>query len=434
MEGRLVRKCWLGIQSAFTSCLIIFLELAILRRQFNAQPQLADVELVSRCMYALEYCAAADSIARSFLNTLVPIRNLLFAGMPGFVASALHPQSQHAYHHPQPKRFPTPQYRSSSFPSSPSSVRSRSPSASPSKRPRILASTSNGARSNSVPSIPSISTTAVSYGGVPPVRMATFSTPVPMSQMLSGQTSNMIDRSNGGGPINHVGSSPTGSSPTEVGSGEGGLNIDLVVTHILECLESPYGGDHNVINESSSNLASFPPNWRFLNPKPPKLPQHNLSMPGTFTHPTPSAFDPVSPGHQNVCNPAVSPTQCQPQTGFFYSSDAQASPSSSFPRQHSPQQRSFHPPNFPPSKQVLPLAQAPVNTANSCINVPTCMRTGTTAPHTERNSVAISGGPLPDVLMNDYDDDSGGDSISGRRRKMPFKSMEEYENFLKRVA
>lgn len=45
-------------------------------------------------------------------------------------------------------------------------------------------------------------------------------------------------------------------------------------------------------------------------------------------------------------------------------------------------------------------------------------------------SVAASGGPLPDVRMIDCD---AGDGF-GRRKRMPFKSMEEYENFLRRVA
>ncbi|RPB29298.1 hypothetical protein L211DRAFT_775909, partial [Terfezia boudieri ATCC MYA-4762] len=211
-EGRLVRKCWLGIQSAFTSCLIIFLELSVLRRQYNVRPQLADLELVSRCMYALEYCASVDTVAKSFFTTLVPIRNIIFASTPEFTGtmeSQLNP-------HGQSTRIP--QYR-------------------------------------------------------------------------------------------------------------GDLTIDFVLTHILGCLESPYGGDHNVVNESPYNLGNFPVNWRFLNPNPPKLP---------------------------------SPT--------FTSS---------------------------------PLAQLQ-------------------SRHSSRRP------------SHDCDDRDA--STHGRRRKMPFKSMEEYENFLRRVA
>ena len=390
-----MRKCWLGIQSAFTSCLIIFLELAVLRRQYNVRPQLADLELVSRCMYALEYCASIDAVAKSFFTTLIPIRNIIFANTPEFAGTMGAPlnaprQSIHV-----------PQYRSHSYPTtSVSPGLAREPSVSPTKRLRILTNT-DATRSNSAPEVPT-STFSFPYAQ-PAQRMPTFSYPAATTQqMFNGQT----DRAEFGNEMGSMGQVLQG-----VGGG-GDLTIDFVLTHILDCLESPYGGDHNVVNENPCNLGSFPVNWRFLNPKPPEL-----SSPA-FTSP------PAQPQSRHSSRrPSQSPRQAHQQPIFVYSPDYHhplISPSSHVPQPSEANVAS--PMDSGILRQVTPGGGVKYN--------------GNTVARADKpKSVAVSGGPLPDVCMNDCDDAGGRDvSAHGRRRKMPFKSMEEYENFLRRVA
>lgn len=388
-EGRLVRKCWLGIQSAFTSCLIIFLELSVLRRQYNVRPQLADLELVSRCMYALEYCASVDTVAKSFFTTLVPIRNIIFASTPEFTGtmeSQLNP-------HGQSTRIP--QYRSHSYPTTSTSPGlSREPSMSPTKRPRILTNI-DAARSNSAPEIPT-STFSFPYTQ-PAQRMSTFSYPAAAAQqMFSEQT----DRTGFGNEMGSIGQVPQG-----IGGGD--LTIDFVLTHILGCLESPYGGDHNVVNESPYNLGNFPVNWRFLNPKPPKLPSP------TFTS---SPLAQLQSRHSSR-RPSQSPRQAHQQPVFVYSPDYHHPLIS--PSFHVPQPSESNVLDSGVLRQVTPGGEVKYNSNTA------------TRPN-QPKSVAVSGGPLPDVRMSDCDDRDA--STHGRRRKMPFKSMEEYENFLRRVA
>ncbi|KAF8417947.1 hypothetical protein EV426DRAFT_710151 [Tirmania nivea] len=401
-EGRLVRKCWLGIQSAFTSCLIIFLELAVLRRQYNVRPQLADSELVSRCMYALEYCASIDAVAKSFFTTLVPIRNIIFDSTSESVGAMGVPLNAHGH------STRVPQYRSQSYPTtSTSPVLSREPSVAPTKRPRILTNI-DAPRSNSAPDIPSSPTFSFPYAQ-PAQRKPTFSYPAATTQqMFSEQT----DRTRFGNEMGSMGQVPQGIGGGVGGVGGGELMIDLLLTHILSCLESPYGGDHNVVNDSPYDLSSFPVNWRFLNPKPPKLPSP------TFT----SSSSAQSQSRHSSRRPSQSPRQAQ-QPVFIYSPDYHhplISPSFHIPQ---PSQSNVGPPlDSGVLRQVTPSGGVKYN-GNKVARI------------NQAKSVAASGGPLPDVRMSDCDDFGSRDlSAQGRRRKMPFKSMEEYENFLRRVA
>ena len=401
MEGRLVRKCWLGIQSAFTSCLVIFLELAVLRRQYNVRPQLADLELVSRCMYALEYCASVDAVAKSFFTTLVPIRNIIFASTPEFPGTMGVPLNVHG----QSTRT---QYRSRSYPTTSTAESSMAPT----KRPRIL--TNSTTRSNSTPEIPTSPMFSFPYAQ-PTQRMPTFSYPAATTQqMFSGQA----DPTGFGNEMGSIGQAPQG-----IGGGVGGgdLSIDFVLTYILDCLESPYGGDHNVVNESPYNLGSFPVNWRFLNSKPSKL-QHPHNIPPTAFTSSPPA-QPQS--RHSSRHPSQPPQKANQQPDFVYSSD-------------------YHHPLISPSLQVAQPSQSNIGSPMDSGGLRQVTSGGgskyngngnTAAKADQPKSVAASGGPLPDVRMSDCDDAGGRDaSPQGRRRKMPFKSMEEYENFLRRVA
>ncbi|KAI5807290.1 hypothetical protein DFH27DRAFT_608075 [Peziza echinospora] len=293
-EGRLVRRCWLGIQAAFTSCLVIFLELAVSIRDGGAALQQADVELASRCMYVLEYCAAADMIARSYLSAVVPIRNALFA------ISAAPPASP---------RIPPPQHI-----------------------------------------------------GSPP---ACVSPPALASPQAQG---------------------------VPVGSG-GYLSIDNVVTHVLEWLETPYGGESRIISEMPPNA---PEHWRFLNASPPQLPTL-----GNTPHHSPyhGAQSPVSYGYLNDSRQSSpQPLPNSPQLKGIHGSPTPSHPSS--PTHHSGKNPVLYRLQRTPSRYS-----------------------------TDPTSVACPGGPLPDVKMREPGSVNG----SGRR-KMPFKTMEEYEQFLKRVV
>lgn len=396
-----MRKCWLGIQSAFTSCLVIFLELAVLRRQYNVRPQLADLELVSRCMYALDYCASVDTVAKSFFTTLVPIRNIIFASTPEFAGTMDAPLNVHG----QSTRVP--QYRSHSYSTTSTSPEmSREPSMSPTKRPRILTSI-DATRSNSAPEISMSPTFSFPYAQ-PAQSMPTFSYPAAATQqMFSDQT----DRTRFGNEMGSMGQPPQGIGGGAGGGVGGDLTIDFVLTHILDCLESPYGGDHNVVNESPYNLGSFPVNWRFLNPKPPKLPSP------TFTS-SPHA-QPQS--RHSSRHSSQSPRQAHQQPVFVYSPD-------------------YHHPLISPSFHVAQPSETNVDSPMDSGVLRQVTPGGevkyngnTVAGTNQPKSVAASGGPLPDVRMIDCDD-AGGCDASARRRKMPFKSMEEYENFLRRVA
>jgi len=386
-----VRKCWLGIQSAFTSCLIIFLESAVLRRQYNVRPQLADLELVSRCMSALEYCASVDAVAKSFFTTLVPIRSIIFGSTPEFAGINGVPNI-----HRQSTRVP--QYRSHSSPATLiSSELPREPSMSPTKRPRILTNM-DATRSNSAPEIPTSPSFSFPYAQ-PAQRIRTFAYPTTTTQQVFSSQTDPAQFDNEMGSMGQV--------PQGIGGGD--LTIDFVLTHILECLESPYGGNHNVVNESPHNLDSFPVNWRFLNPKPPKLQHpHNMPSPG-FTSPPTHTQSRHSSRHP-------SPRQMYQQPVSVCSPD-------------------YHHPLIPPSFHAPQPSQSiasPIDTGG--------LRPGGRSKYygstvASPKSVAASGGPLPDVRMRDCDDAGGRDaSAQGRRRKMPFKSMEEYENFLRRVA
>lgn len=390
-EGRLVRKCWLGIQSAFTSCLIIFLELAVLRRQYNVRPQLADTELVSRCMYALEYCASVDAVAKSFFTTLVPIRNIIFASTSEFAGTMGAP----LYAPGQSIRVP--QYRSHSYPTTPGL--SRESSMSPTKRPRILTNP-DATRSSSAPEAPILPIFSFPYAQ-PAQSIPTFLYPAATTQQMFNDQTNRAAFGNEMGSMGQV--------PQGVGGG-GDLAIDFALTHILDCLESPYGGDHNVVNESPYNLGSFPVNWRFLNPNLPTPPS-----PTIFSSPL------AQPQPRHLPRrPSLSLRQAHQQPVFVYSPD-------------------YHHPLISPSFNVPQPSESMVDSPMDSgilrqvtpgggvkYNRNTIARAG------QPKSVAVSGGPLPDVGMNDCDDAEA--SAHGRRRKMPFKSMEEYENFLRRVA
>lgn len=285
MEGRLMRKCWLGVQSAFTSCLIIFLELSVLRRQYNHQPQSTDSELVSRCIYALEYCATVDAAAKSFLHTLVQTRNILFANAP-LVYTSVNP---------------------------------------------------DGVRS------------------LPPPSILTSYPDAITSQIFGGREGFEADAQ--------------GSEKLSQSYHRGDQTIEFLVTHIMSCLESPYGGDHNVINESSHNLGSFPVNWRFLDPELPRVYMH-------------------------LADPAESP-QLSPQISWHSSTSPIQGPS-----QHAP----FSPPDHHPS---ITSSVAVMNTTDI-----------SSGKHPK--SFSSPGGPLPEV-------GTGNDEL-------PFKSVEEYRKFLRRIA
>lgn len=311
-----MRKCWFGIQSAFTSCLIIFLELAVLRRQYNLRPQSADSELVSTCLYALEFCAPVDAAAKSFLNTLVQIRNILFANTPELLSTT-------QPHGPCSLCYPT------------TVTGSGEPSISSIKPPHVFTSANpEGESSHSAPSI------LTSYPAAT------------TSQLSGGQEEYDTDGQ---------------SSKVSQTDRRGDQTIEFLLTHIINCLESPYGGDHNVTNESSHNLGSFPVNWRFLNPKSARV-------------------------HMNLADPAE-PSPLSPQTPRHLStSQIQGSSRHEF----------FPPPGSHPS------ISSPVAAMHN------------TDYSSENKSLTSPGGPLPDFR-------TGSDEL-------PFKSMEEYKEFLRRIA
>lgn len=318
-----MRRCWLGIQSAFTSCLIIFLELAVLRRQYNLRPESTDSELVSRCLYALEYCASVDVAAKSFLNTLVQIRDILFANTPDLQDA-----------------FPVTQFNSPRSPSYPTMVTGSREPISPIKPPRVFTSANpDEVRSHSAPNVPTSYPAATT------------------SQMFRGQE--------------EFGDDDQNSEKTPQTNRRDDQSIESLLIHIMNCLESPYGGDHSIVNESSSNIGSFPVNWRFLNPNPPKIHMH-LAGPAE-----PPQLSPRASGH-----PSTSQTQGSSQHAFFSPPDYHPSISSSVAAMHN---------------------------------------TNISSNQEHRKSFTSPGGPLPDLRIGNGDD-------------LPFNSLDEYKEFLRRIA
>ena len=350
-------------------------------------------------MYALDYCASVDTVAKSFFTTLVPIRNIIFASTPEFAGSMGVPLNAHG----QSTRVP--QYRPHSYATTPRSPESSTePSMSPTKRPRIFTNI-DATRSNSTPEIPTPPTLPFPYvqsaQGMP-----TFSYPAAGTQQIFSDQAGQARFGSEMRSMGHIGGGGAG------GSVGGDLTIDFVLTHILDCLESPYGGDHNVVNESPYNLGNFPVNWRFLNPKPPKLPS-----------PAFTSSPPAQPQSRHSSRGlSQSPRQTQ-QPVFVYNPDYH------YPLVSPP----FDVPQPSESNAGSPMDNGVLRQVTLGGEVKYNGNTVTRA--NQPKSVAVSGGPLPDVRMSDCDD--SGDcnaSACGRRSKMPFKSMEEYENFLRRVA
>lgn len=338
-EGRLVRKCWLGIQSSFISCLIIFLDLALARREYNSQPTPEDVELVAKCIAALEFCACTDTVAKAYLEILLPIRNVLIFG-----------PRPHTSIRPQRPQYL--QHRSSSHSSSASSSMSRSPSASPSKRPRVLPSSrSNSSTSMSVGNSPTYIGSSFQHRG----SFHWTTTTNRMDQMFRPED----------GVI-------TGSDP----------RIHLLITHILEHIYSPYGGEKR-FSEDQFQQGNNSVKRRYIDLKT-KAPGTNSSMGPPSSISTPCSYQHI---------------------------------------QHNQYDQHYTPQN---GQGVQQRQNQPHNSSHHHGHTYRYKSSGAECP-----TVATSGGPLPNVWMEtgeDYD-------VNGRRRrKMPFKSMEEYENFLRRVA
>ncbi|PWW77848.1 hypothetical protein C7212DRAFT_350812 [Tuber magnatum] len=90
-EGRLVRRCWLAIQSSYTAGLIVSLCLATQRYRETTNFALSgqDNELLSNCVEALKFCAPYDNVAQRYLDILNSIlRSIESATSPSSSSSS----------------------------------------------------------------------------------------------------------------------------------------------------------------------------------------------------------------------------------------------------------------------------------------------------------------------------------------------------------
>ncbi|RPA96244.1 hypothetical protein L873DRAFT_1811641 [Choiromyces venosus 120613-1] len=103
-EGRLVRRCWLAIQSAYTAGLIVCLCLATRRcresTHFTVSGQ--DNEQLTKCIEALEFCAPYDNVAQRYLDILNSICRSIKSVTPPSSSS-----SSSSGKKPPPKRLRT---------------------------------------------------------------------------------------------------------------------------------------------------------------------------------------------------------------------------------------------------------------------------------------------------------------------------------------
>ncbi|CUS15002.1 unnamed protein product [Tuber aestivum] len=83
-EGRLVRRCWLAIQSSYTAGLIVSLCLSTRRCRETTNFALSgqDNELLSNCLQALKFCALYDNVAQRYLDILNSILRSIESASP----------------------------------------------------------------------------------------------------------------------------------------------------------------------------------------------------------------------------------------------------------------------------------------------------------------------------------------------------------------
>ncbi|KAG0639107.1 hypothetical protein HOY80DRAFT_886806 [Tuber brumale] len=103
-EGRLVRRCWLAIQSAYTAGLIVSLCVAARRCQETTSSTVfcRDKELLAECAEALKFCAPYDNVAQRYLDILNSIRRSIEPATPPSSSS-----SSSSGGNPPPKRLRT---------------------------------------------------------------------------------------------------------------------------------------------------------------------------------------------------------------------------------------------------------------------------------------------------------------------------------------